>query len=104
MQPGRARTTDLGVRPLLLDRWDSWVAPVRPNNRAWFVAFRPSAALGAHVCAVWTAPRRFFTGVRAWFVLCVACAVSLGTWIVFTGVLARCVVLRVQFPGPPGSC
>ena len=37
-------------------------------------------------------------------VCCVACAVSLATWLLFTGVPARCVVLRVRCPGPPGSC
>ena len=35
---------------------------------------------------------------------CVACAVSWATWLPFTGVPARCVVLRVRCPGPPGSC
>ena len=35
---------------------------------------------------------------------CVACAVSRTTWLLFTGVPARCVVLRVRCPGPPGSC
>ena len=34
---------------------------------------------------------------------CVACAVSWAAWLLFTGVLARCVVLRLQCPGPPGS-
>ena len=37
-------------------------------------------------------------------VCCVACAVSWGTWLLFTGVPARCVVSRVRCPGPPGSC
>ena len=37
-------------------------------------------------------------------VCCVACAVSWATWLLFTGVLARCVVLRVRCPGPLGSC
>ena len=32
------------------------------------------------------------------------CAVSWATWLLFTGVPARCVVLRVRCPGPPGSC
>ena len=36
-------------------------------------------------------------------VCCVACAVSWATWLVFTAVLARCVVLRVRSPGPLGS-
>ena len=33
-----------------------------------------------------------------------ACAVSWASWLLFTGVPARCVVLRVRCPGPPGSC
>ena len=37
-------------------------------------------------------------------VCCFACALSLATWLLFTGVPARCVVLRVRCPGPPGSC
>ena len=37
-------------------------------------------------------------------VCCVACAVSWATWLLFTGVPARCVVPRVRCPGPPGSC
>ena len=35
---------------------------------------------------------------------CVACAVSWATWLPFTGVPSRCVVVRVRCPGPPGSC
>ena len=35
---------------------------------------------------------------------CVACAVSLATWLPFTGVPTFCVVLRVRCPGPLGSC
>ena len=37
-------------------------------------------------------------------VCCFACAVSWANWLLFTGVPARCVVLRVRCPGPPGSC
>ena len=37
-------------------------------------------------------------------VCCVACAVSWATWLLFTAVPARCVVLRVRCPGPLGSC
>ena len=37
-------------------------------------------------------------------VRCFACAVSWATWLLFTGVPARCVVFRVRCPGPPGSC
>ena len=35
---------------------------------------------------------------------CAACAVSSATWLLFTGVPARCVVLCVRCPGPLGSC
>ena len=37
-------------------------------------------------------------------VCCVACTVSWAPWLLFTGVSARCVVLRVWCPGPLGSC
>ena len=35
---------------------------------------------------------------------CVVCAVSWATWLLFTGVAAPWVVLRVRCPGPLGSC
>ena len=58
------------------------------------VLFRVCGVLGllapVHRCARW--------------VCCVACAVSWASWLLFTGVPARCVVLRVRCPGPPGSC
>ena len=34
----------------------------------------------------------------------VVCTVSWASWLLFTGVHALCVVLRVRCPGPPGSC
>ena len=34
----------------------------------------------------------------------VACTVSWASWLLFTGLHALCVVLRVRCPGPPGSC
>ena len=37
-------------------------------------------------------------------VCCVACAVSWATWLLFTGVPAWFVVLRLRCPGPLGSC
>ena len=33
-----------------------------------------------------------------------ACTVSWASWLLFTGVHALCVVVRVRCPGPPGSC
>ena len=38
------------------------------------------------------------------WVCCVACALSWATFLLFTGLHARCVVLRVRRPGPLGSC
>ena len=35
MQLGRARTSCLGVPPLLLACWVSWVAPLRRTLRVW---------------------------------------------------------------------
>ena len=37
-------------------------------------------------------------------VCCFACVVSWATWLLFTGVPARCVALRVRCPGRFGSC
>ena len=40
----------------------------------------------------------------AYSVFCFVCAVSQATWLLFTGVIARCAVLCVRCPGPLGSC
>ena len=37
-------------------------------------------------------------------VCCAVCGVSWATWLLFSGVPARCVVLFVRCPGRPGSC
>ena len=81
MQSSRARNSGLGVPPLLLARWVGWVAPLRPTHGVWFVVTRFSVALDTHVCAV-----------------------SWSTWLLFNGVLVRCVALRVRCPGQLGSC
>ena len=99
MQPGRARTSGLGVPLLPLAWWVGWVAPVRPTHGV-LVLSCPSAAL--RVCSVlgrWAPVHRC---ARA--VCCGASAVSWAGWLLFTGVLARCVVLHVRCPGPLGSC
>ena len=99
MQPGQARTSRLGVPLLPLARWVGWVAPVRPTHGV-LVLSCPSAAL--RVCSVlgrWAPVHRC---ARA--VCCGASAVSWASWLLFTGVLARCVVLHVRCPGPLGSC
>ena len=99
MQPGRARTSGLGVPLLPLARWGGWVSPVRPTHGV-LVLSCPSAAL--RVCSVlgrWAPVHRW---ARA--VCCGASAVSWASWLLFTGVLARCVVLHVRCPGALGSC
>ena len=81
MQPGRARTSSLGAPPLLLAQLVGWVAAVRRTDGVWFVVARPSIAFGANMCAV-----------------------SWSTWLLFTGVPARCVVSRVLCPEPLSTC
>ena len=95
MQPGRARTSGLGLPILPLARWVGWVAPVRPTH-GLLVLSCPSAAL--RVCSVLGRLAPVHRCARA--VCCVASVVSWATWPLFTGVLARCVVLRVRCPGP----
>ena len=52
-------------------------------------------------CALSLATWLLFTVVHA---PCSVCAVSLATWLLFPGVPARCVVLCVRCPWPLGSC
>ena len=99
MQPGRARTSGLGITLLPLARWVGWVVPVRPTH-GMLVLSCPSAAL--RVCGVLGHLAPVHRCAR--WVCCVACAVSWVTWFPFTGALAQCVALRVRCPGPLGSC
>ena len=99
MQPGRARTSGRGVPLLPLARWVRWVAPVCPSHGV-LVLSCPSAAL--RVCSVLGHLAPVHRCARS--VCCFACAVSWASWLLFSGVPARCVVLRVRCPGPLGSC
>ena len=64
----------------------------------------PVCSLGV-LCCVCVVPGHLAPVHRcARSVCCFACAVSWATWLLFTGVPARCVVLRVRCPGPLGSC
>ena len=77
----------------------------RPSARnPWGDGFFPS--LGCPMCARVSGVLGHLAPVHwcACSVCCVACAVSRASWLLFTGVLARCVVLRVRCPGPLGSC
>ena len=81
---------------------------------AWFVVLRvrcsgplgscsPVRPLGALLCSCGVLSHLAPVHRCACSVCCVACAVSWATWLLFTGVPARCVVLRVRCPGPLGS-
>ena len=99
MQPGRARTSSLGVPLLPLARWVGWVAPVCPTHGVLVLSCPPAAL---RVCGVLGLPAPVHRCARS--VCCVACAASWASRLLFTGVPARCVVLRVRRPGPRGSC
>ena len=99
MQPGRARTSSLGVPLLPLARWVGWVAPVCPTHGVLVLSCPPAAL---RVCGVLGHLAPVHRCARS--VCCFACAVSWASWLLFTAVPARCVVLRVRCPGPTGSC
>ena len=65
-------------------------SPVRPLRPLLCMCVVPDHLAPVHRCAR--------------LMCCFACAVSWATWLLFSGVLARCVVLRVRCPGPLGSC
>ena len=64
----------------------------------------PVCPLGALLCLCFVLGHLAFVHRDARPVCCVACAVSWATWLLFTGVPARCVALRVRYPGPLGCC
>ena len=64
----------------------------------------PVCALGAVFCLCGVLGPLAAVHRRARLVRCFACAVSWATWLPFTSVPARRVVLRVRCPGPLGSC
>ena len=99
MQPGRARTSGLGVPLLPLARWVGWVAPACPTHGLLILSC-PLAALRVGGVLGHLAPDHRCARV----VCCVACAVSLATWLLFTGAPSWCGVLFVGCPGPLGSC
>ena len=64
----------------------------------------PVCPLGALCCVCGVLSHFALVHRCAPCVCCVACAVSWATWLLFTGVPAWCVALRVRCPGPLGSC
>ena len=64
----------------------------------------PACLLGVLCCACGVVGHLAPVHRCAHWLCCFACAVSWASWLLFTGVPARCVVLRVRCPGPLGSC
>ena len=82
---------------------------------AWFIVLRvrcpgplgscsPVCPLGVLFCLCGVLGQLTPVHRCARSVRCFACAVSWATWLLFTGVPARCVVLLVRCPRPLGSC
>ena len=82
---------------------------------AWCIALRvrcpgplgscsPACLLAALLCVCGVVDHLASVHRCARSARCFACALSCATWLLFTGVRARCVVLRVRCPGPLGSC
>ena len=93
--------------------WATWL--LFTGVPAWYVVLRarcpgplgscsPVRLLGALLCVCGVLGPLAPVHRCARSVCCVACAVSLATWLLFTGAPARCVVLCVRRPGPLGSC
>ena len=94
-------------RPSVSDPWgvDSFLSPGRPTCVRCPGppgSCSPVCPLGVlcWVCGVLGLPAPVLRCARS--VCCVAWAVSWASWLLFTGVPARCVVLRVRCPGPSG--
>ena len=67
-------------------------------------SFSPVRPLGVLLCVCGVLGHLAFVHRCARSVCCVACAVSWATWLLFTGVPARVVVMCLRCPGPLGSC
>ena len=93
--------------------WATWL--LFTGVPAWFVVLRvrcprpigscsPVCPLGVLSCVCGVLGHLAPVHRCARWVCCVACVVSLATWLLFTGAPARCVALRVRCPGPLVSC
>ena len=93
--------------------WATWL--LFTGVPAWCVALRvrclgplgscsPVCPLGALLCVCGVLGHLALVHRCARWVCCVACAVSWATWLLFSGVPAWYVALRVRLPGPLGSC
>ena len=89
--------------------WATWLlftgAPARcVELRVWCLgppgSPSPACTLGVLLCVCGVLGLLAPVHRCARSLCCVACVVSLATWLLFTGAPARCVVLRVRCPGP----
>ena len=89
-----------------LDGWCWWSVWVFLSCRAAWPGFVLGAGCSCGLpCRVYGALGLLAPVHRRACPVCgVACAVSWAAWLLFTGVRALCVALRVRCPGPPGSC
>ena len=93
--------------------WATWL--LFTDVLAWFVVLHvpcpgpldscsPVRPLGVLCCAQGVLGHLAPVHRCVCLVCCFVCAVSWATWLLFTGVPARCVALRLRCPGPLGSC
>ena len=86
-------------------QWEPWGASPRPTAPIYLPTSCSSVCtlgLLCFVCGILGHLAPVYRCARS--VRSVPYAVSWATWLLFTGVLARCVVLRVRCPGSRGSC
>ena len=103
----------LGVLPVCAMSWATWL--LFTGVPAWCVVLlvrcpetlgscSPVCRLGVLCCVCCVLGHLAPVHRCARSVRCFACAVSWATWLLFTGVPARCIALRLRCPGPLGSC
>ena len=89
---------------LLFTGVPAWSVVLHVRCPGPLVSCSPVCPLGAMLCVCGVLGHLAPVHRCGRVVWCVACAVCWATWLLFTGVPARCVVLLVQCPGPLGSC
>ena len=109
----RSPVCPLGVLSVCAVSWATWLLFTGVPARCVVLPVRcpgplgscsPVCLLGVFFCVCGVLGHLAPVHQCARLVCCVACAVLWATWLLFTGVPARCVVLRVRCPGPLGSC
>ena len=89
---------------LLFTGVPAWLVVLRVRCPGPLGSCSPLCSLGVLFCFCGVLGHLALVHRFACSVCCGACAVSWANWLLFTGVLAWFVVLRVRCPGPLGSC